>query len=229
MLNILCIETATGVCSVALSQNGECTFKIEHPNDNAHAAELHVMIETILKQAKLSLSNVNAIAISKGPGSYTGLRVGTATAKGLCYALSIPLIAINTLESLTQLARKKISIKNESPFFIPMLDARRMEVYTATYNKMAEVVNPTTAVIIEADSFSEQLQDNLCFFFGNGSDKCKQIINHPNAHFVPNISCSAEGLTSLAFQYYGADIFENLAYFEPFYLKDFIATQPKKK
>ncbi|MCG9880665.1 MAG: tRNA (adenosine(37)-N6)-threonylcarbamoyltransferase complex dimerization subunit type 1 TsaB, partial [Bacteroidia bacterium] len=208
MINILCIETATSVCSVALSQDGQCTFMLEHPDGNAHAAELHVMIKNILEQANIQLEDLQAVALSKGPGSYTGLRVGTAAAKGLCYALSIPLLAINTLESLTKMALKKISQTPENALFIPMIDARRMEVYSAIFSSQGAEVKPTEAVIIEPDSFSEFLENTPCLFFGNGSDKCEPILKHPNAQFIPNITCSAEGLTQLAFQYYNNQNFE---------------------
>ena len=227
MAFILCIETATNVCSVAIAHQGDCIITYNHSMPNVHAAELHSMVEKILQETGLTLSKLSAIAISKGPGSYTGLRVGVSAAKGYAYALGIPLIAINTLSSLTAIAKKQIS--DPKALFIPMIDARRMEVYCAVLNSNLQFLQETQALIIEHTSFSALLPNANVYFFGNGAEKCKSILNQTNFQFLEDISCCAAGLSQLAHEAYIKKEFVNLAYFEPNYLKDFIGTQAKNK
>ena len=229
MAIILCIETATTICSVAIAHNGICLAKYSHPAINAHASELHVMVENILQETRLTLSDLSAIAISKGPGSYTGLRVGVSTAKGYAYALGIPLIAINTLLSLTVVAQNTLHEPFQNALFIPLLDARRMEVYTAVIDAKQHFIKETFALIVEPQSLHEYAQHQITYFFGNGAEKCREIMQYPNTHYLPNIHCCASGLTQIADEAYHNKEFENLAYFEPYYLKDFVGTQAKNK
>jgi len=231
MANILCIETATTACSVALIQDGKVLSKKETTEKNAHSAKLTLFIDETLKENKLTFSDIDAVAISKGPGSYTGLRIGVSTAKGLCFALDIPLIAINTLQSLAWgMAKKQTDDKSaQETLFCPMIDARRMEVYAAVYNSNLEEVRETRADIIEANSFGDYLDKSRVIFFGDGADKCKGTIIHPNAVFIDDIFPSATNMAIPAFQKFGQKQFEDVAYFEPFYLKDFIAGIPRVK
>ncbi len=227
MALILCIETATNNCSVALAKDGVCICTYNHPLANVHAAELHGMVEKILQETELNLSKIDAVAISKGPGSYTGLRVGVSAAKGFSYALGIPLIAINTLCSLTVIAQQQKP--DPKALFIPMIDARRMEVYCAVLNAKMEFIQETSALIIEENNFLNLNPGQAVYFFGNGAEKCSVILEQANIHFLPNIFCCASGLTQLAEEAYQQKDFVNLAYFEPYYLKDFIGTQAKNK
>jgi tRNA threonylcarbamoyladenosine biosynthesis protein TsaB len=227
MYSILCIETATEICSVAIVNATKVVALEEISEGNMHASQLTTLIQKALLQAGITLSQLEAIAVSKGPGSYTGLRVGVSTAKGLCYALDKPLIGINTLESLASLY--KSSIKDQTPRIIPMLDARRMEVYCAMHDNNGNQITPTEAKIIDETAFAEELENAPIYFIGNGTAKCKTMITHPNAFFIDDIQCSAKGMWQLATRAYEQKQFEDVAYFEPFYLKDFIATTPKKR
>lgn len=231
MAHILCIETATTACSVGLSRDGDILSVKETTEKNAHSAKLTLFIDELLKDNKLVFSDLDAVAVSKGPGSYTGLRIGVSTAKGLCYALGIPLIAINTLQSLAWgMAKKHKDDKSGSgTLFCPMIDARRMEVYAAVYNSNLEEVRETRADIIETDSFSDYLEKSRVCFFGDGANKCKETIIHPNAVFEDDIFPSAANMSILAYQKFQQKQFEDVAYFEPFYLKDFIAGIPRVK
>lgn len=192
-----------------------------------HASHLHPMISTLLQETGYTLSDLNAIAISMGPGSYTGLRVGVSAAKGLAYTLQIPLIAINTLQALSNRFVRLNGPQNA--MLVPMIDARRLEVYTAIYNSNAQEIMATQAKIIDEQAFHEELNHHELIFFGNGSEKCRDLIKHPNASFHANFTCGASGLLSLAQEAYQNKAFENLAYFEPYYLKDFVGTTPKSK
>jgi tRNA threonylcarbamoyladenosine biosynthesis protein TsaB len=220
---ILSLETSTTVTSAALHDKGKLiSFEITHVPNSA-ASQLAVMIDKLLKQYS---GKLDAVAVSSGPGSYTGLRIGVATAKGLCYALSVPLIALNTLELVAhQLLHSEFYTLNS--MLCPMIDARRMEVYTMLFDGELNVVSPTEAKIIDQFSFADQLQKNKIFFFGNGADKCRSTITHPDAVFVDNIFPSAEWMGELAYASFESNRFENLADFEPAYLKDFIAKKPK--
>lgn len=224
MAYILNIETATTNCSVSLSNKGETVVLKEDYNSNySHAERLHVYIDEVLKEANISLNDLAAIAISKGPGSYTGLRIGVSAAKGLCFALDVPLIAIPTLESLSY------KIKTESGVIIPMLDARRMEVYSAVFDTNYNQIRETQAQILDKNSFKEYLEAGKVFFIGNGVTKTKNLITHKNAVFIEGKLPSSDELSQLAYQKYKKSDIEDVAYFEPYYLKDFIALKPKSK
>lgn len=224
---ILCIETTTEICSVALAQNGKTIGLLQIEQGNTHAARLHGLVQNVLQNAGYGLNQLSAVAVCKGPGSYTGLRVGVSAAKGYCYALDIPLIAI---DSLTSLAAYFAQNNDMSPnaLLVPMIDARRMEVYTAVFDQKLNMLEPIEAKIINEHSFSERLDQQELIFFGNGAEKCKERIRHKNAIFVPQINCSADGLAVIAKDAYLQKAFENVAYFEPFYLKDFVGTKSKK-
>lgn len=227
---ILNIETSTSVCSVALSKGNELIAKKESYEQNSHSKILATFIENILSENKVLPSDLNAIAVSEGPGSYTGLRIGASTAKGLAYSLSIPMIAIDTLQIMTIEAIKKSSeLKDEDSIFCPMIDARRMEVYTAFYDKKANKISETSNVIIDKHSYLTPLHRKKIIFFGNGSAKCKDVITHENAIFIDNIFPLAENMAEIVFRKFQTNDFVDVAYFEPFYLKPFIATTPKNK
>jgi len=232
MANILCIETATVACSVALTSNGNVLSKKETTDKNAHSAKLTLFIDEVLKENNIGYANLDAIAISKDPGSYTGLRIGVSTAKGLCYALDLPLISINTLQSLAYGMSGFNSlgkIVGEGFVLCPMIDARRMEVYAALYNSGLGEIRETKAEIIETDSYSEFLEQSQVVFFGDGAEKCKEVISHPNAIFMDGVLASSGNMALLAYQKYKQKDFEDVAYFEPFYLKDFVAGIPRVK
>jgi len=225
---ILCLETATEICSVALLQNDKMIVLQENHDSNAHASQITLLIEAAMKSANIELKDLDAIAVSKGPGSYTGLRVGVSTAKGLCYALDIPLMAINTLEALAHETIKKAKVKGQKANFCSMIDARRMEVYCAVFDERMNVIQKTEAKIIDENSFSDLLDHSIIYFSGNGSAKCENVITHKNAKFVNDIKCSAANMNGIAQKLFSEKQFEDVAYFEPFYLKDFVGTVPKK-
>lgn len=226
MSYLLCIETSTTNCSVALSLKGKIIALKEDNNKNySHAESLHVFIEALLASVKVTLQQINAIVVSKGPGSYTGLRIGVSAAKGLCYALDIPLITINTLESL---AHQTTSSTTPS-FIVPMLDARRMEVYTATFDNNYNCLDTTNAKILEETSFINLLDKQKTVFIGNGVTKFKEICTHKNAIFIEEALPSAKQLGKLGYQKFQNNDFDDVAYFEPYYLKDFVAGKPKQK
>ena len=227
MALILQLETSTISCSVALSLDGNTIAVKELAERNIHAGYLTLFIEDVVAQCGKTLRDIDAVAVSMGPGSYTGLRIGVSTAKGLCYALDIPLIAINTLQAMTV---GFMSLYNDqSVLFCPMIDARRMEVYAAVYNSQLDELLPVEARIIDENSFSDLLQNQKIVFFGDGAMKCQEVLAaNPNALFVPEFLNSAKDLSSLAALKYDRKEFEDVAYFEPFYLKDFLITQPKR-
>ncbi len=248
MYFILCIETATEVCSVAVVSPTKVLALVEDHEGNKHASQLTILIEEAVKQAGITLPQLDAIAVSKGPGSYTGLRVGVSTAKGLCYALDKPLIAIPTLQALVNClwrinhgTTSSVGDKNtlnpkglplnfaQNSLFIPMLDARRMEVYCAGYDIEGNEILATEAKIIDETSFVKELNNGPVYFMGNGANKCKSVISHSNAFFIDDIHCSAAGMFKLAATGFENSRFQDVAYFEPFYLKDFVATTPKKR
>lgn len=219
MAAILCIETATTNCSVALSVNGSVIALEEDYNDQySHAEKLHVFIEKALASSNAQLGQLDAIAISMGPGSYTGLRIGVSAAKGLCYALDIPLISIPTLKSLA------LQIKDEVDFVIPMIDARRMEVYSAVYNSTHQEIRDTEAEVLTRDSFLKYLTKGKVAFIGNGVDKFKSICVHENAIFIESKLPSANEMARMSEEKFINKDTEDVAYFEPFYLKDFISS-----
>jgi tRNA threonylcarbamoyladenosine biosynthesis protein TsaB len=222
---ILQIDTATEVCSVSLSLNGELVNKIDATEANLHASKLTIFIDELLQEANLNYSDLSAVAVSKGPGSYTGLRIGVSTAKGLCYALEIPLIAVNTLESMY--AGYTAIKKDAQLLYVPMLDARRMEVYQMILDHHGVILQETEAVIIDAQSFANYTDKKLCLF-GSGATKLKDVLaDSSHISIDSTYTHSSSFLTSIAHQKYIAQDFEDLIYFEPYYLKEFIATTPK--
>jgi tRNA threonylcarbamoyladenosine biosynthesis protein TsaB len=224
MALILSLETATTNCSVALSNNGKTiSFKEDNDKGYSHAERLHVYIDTVLKEAGVTSHNLDAIAVSKGPGSYTGLRIGVSTAKGLSYALEKPLISISTLKALAY------QVKIDDGVIVSMLDARRMEVYSAVYDSNYNEIRETQAQILDKTSFISDLNQNNVYFIGNGVEKTKNLINHPNAVFIEDKLPSAKEMGALAYNKYRISNFEDVAYFEPYYLKDFVALKPKSK
>jgi tRNA threonylcarbamoyladenosine biosynthesis protein TsaB len=227
MAKILQIETATQTCSVALAIAGETIALKEETAKNIHAGSLTLFIEAIMQQAGLRYQDLDAVAVSKGPGSYTGLRIGVSTVKGLCFALDKPLIAIDTLKMMAN----GFLIENPgyTGFVCPMIDARRMEVFTALFNEKLETVAPVTAKIIDNASYTVELKTHQIAFIGDGASKCSEVIQHTNAIFSANNFNSAAHLTQLALTAYQQQEFEDVAYFEPYYLKDFVFTAPKKK
>jgi tRNA threonylcarbamoyladenosine biosynthesis protein TsaB len=232
MALILNIESSTEVCSVSLAEDGIIIQTIESLIGQNHAKLLTRYIEEIFSNIDLSIDNLEAIAVSGGPGSYTGLRIGVATAKGICYGLGIPLIAITSLAAMSHHVIQHISVYNlpedEEFLFCPMIDARRMEVYTAVYNRKEEMVREIKADIIDHLSFLAYLEKGKMVFFGNGAAKCRGIISHPNVYIIEHVTTSANYMISLAEKAYGEKNFVDIAYYEPFYLKDFIATIPTK-
>jgi tRNA threonylcarbamoyladenosine biosynthesis protein TsaB len=228
MAVILSIETSTAVCSVALSNNGACLAEKINFEGPSHATLLSVYVQEMLDFAKQQGLKLDAVAISCGPGSYTGLRIGVSTAKGLCYGLEIPLIAINTLQVMASTV-KESQVVPDNTLLCPMIDARRMEVYVAFYDIKLNTIKETAADIINEDSYIDLLNTHPILFFGNGADKCKANITHTNAIFLDEIHPIAKNMIILAEAYYQAQRFEDVAYFEPFYLKEFVTTTPKEK
>ncbi len=220
---ILQIETATTVCSVALSENGNLVAYKEVLQRNIHAEAITLFIDEVLKSTNKQFAELSAVAVSCGPGSYTGLRIGVSVAKGLCYALDIPLIAVETLEAMTD-GMLSEDMRGDDTLFCPMIDARRMEVFTAVFASNGDRVMPTSAEIIDENSFSELLQDNKIVFFGDGAAKCSEALSaNSSVTIISDFNNSARYLTKKATEKYVAKDFEDTAYFEPFYLKDFIA------
>lgn len=213
---ILNIETATKNCSVSLAQNGTTVLCKEIAEQGySHAEKLHVFIEEILKETGISVTNLKAIAVSKGPGSYTGLRIGVSTAKGLCYALGIPLISVDTLQVLAN----KVSVENG--LIVPMIDARRMEVYSAVFDVNHNKIMEVQAEILTEESYAEMSEE--IYFIGDCQGKCKTVLTKDNFHFLPEIVFpSANEMSSISFEKFSKNEFEDVAYFEPFYLKDFM-------
>ncbi len=223
MVTILNIETATKNCSVSLSKNGKViALKELNEGQFSHAEKLHTFIENVISDASISLQDINAVSVSKGPGSYTGLRIGVSTAKGLCFSLDKPLLSV---ETLTLLANAIGVAENE--YIIPLIDARRMEVYSAVFDHNHQPIKETSAEIIDENSFLKYLNKGKVYFLGDGSEKCKNIIQHKNALFLDNYFPSAKYMSELSFKKFNEKEFEDIAYFEPFYLKNFIAGKPK--
>ena len=219
-MTILCIETSTTCCSAAICQDGLVLASRDNLSGANHASELPMFIEQLLAEAQANTWTLDAFAFSQGPGSYTGLRIGASLAKGLCYGLNIPLIPVDTLQILCAAAATQQL--PQDTILCPMLDARRMEVYTSIYTHEGARTGDIEAKIINEDSFAEELKQNTICFFGNGADKCKQVIQSENAHFIDNIIPQAQHMGMLAEQAEQLDI-KQLAYYEPFYLKEFVA------
>lgn len=225
---ILSLETSTKVCSVCLFKDNEIIANKELFEANSHATHLTVFIQDLFADlADYSLSDIDAVAVSSGPGSYTGLRIGVSVAKGICYALKKPLIAITSLEVLAYSVKKDMGLKDV--LLCPMIDARRMEVYTTFFNANMHMQQCITAEIIDEYSFANELERQLVFFFGDGAAKCEEVINHHNAIFLENRVPLASNMIIPALNKFRESDFEDVAYFEPFYLKDFVATKPKNK
>jgi len=216
-MKILHIETSSKNCSVAISDGEEILCLCEEVSDNYKQSEsLHSFVEWALEGAEISLKDLDAISLGKGPGSYTGLRIGAASAKGFCYGLKLPLIAVNSLDSMVE-----EFVNQGFELIIPLIDARRMEVYTAFFDGISgEMVKETAAKILDENSFSE-LADKKVLFIGDGAKKAQEILNLPNAQFKSEIYPSAKGLIKKSVEKFNQKEFENTAYFEPFYLKDF--------
>ncbi|NJK87097.1 MAG: tRNA (adenosine(37)-N6)-threonylcarbamoyltransferase complex dimerization subunit type 1 TsaB [Bacteroidales bacterium] len=227
MAFILNIDTATEVCSVSLSENGKVITIKEIEEEKAHASKLTLLIDQVFRETGLTGGKLNAVAVSKGPGSYTGLRIGVSTAKGICYGLGIPLIAVNTLNAMASGYKEISDLTGTKTLFCPMIDARRMEVFTAIFDSNLNEMENTKALIVSEGSFNQYLPEFTMIFFGSGAEKCKPVLKHKNAVFGEYKHSSAY-LTALANEAYYKSDFENVAYFEPFYLKDFVATIPKR-
>ena len=221
MHRIILIETSTSLFSVALTENGTVTAYRESSAPKAHASLTAVFIQEVLQERGLTLADCDAVCVSKGPGSYTGLRVGVSTAKGLCFGSGKPLIAVGTLDTLVAQASEGYR------FVIPMIDARRMEVYSAVFEDGKQLTE-TSPVIVDENSFTEYLEQGSCLFIGDGAGKCADVIKHTNAHFC-QCNPKASAMLSPAMEALKEKRFEDVAYFEPFYLKEFVATVSKKK
>lgn len=222
MALILSIETATTNCSVSLSDKGKTfALKEDYSNNFSHAERLHVYINLLLEENSIQPNQIDAVAVSKGPGSYTGLRIGVSAAKGLCFALNKPLISIPTLTSLSH------QIKTENGKIVSMLDARRLEVYSAVFDCNHMQIRDTQAEIIDTNSYSVYLDTGKVFFIGTGVQKIKELITHTNAIFIEDKLPSANEMGKLSYKKFNAGEFEDIAYFEPYYLKDFVAIKPK--
>ena len=225
MAFILSIETSTKVCSVALHHDGAIVSCSQYHLEKSHSSILVPLIEETLHHCGISKDDLSAVAISEGPGSYTGLRIGTSTAKGLCFGLEIPLIAVSTLMSMAY----EVNQNNVSEALLcPMLDARRMEVYNLITNRRLEIIEDVRPNIIDEDSFQELLKSNEMLFFGDGSSKCKEVISHDSAIFIEGVVPSARNIGALAWIKFQQQVLADLAYFEPFYLKAFKAGKPKQ-
>lgn len=228
MALILNLETATEICSVSLCRDGESILLRESLSGRNHASDLTLFISQLLEEKHLDVSDLDAVAVSMGPGSYTGLRIGVSVAKGLCYGANIPLLAIPTLHALVAGALR-LGVPASADFLVPMLDARRMEVYTSVFDAHGLELIPVNACVVESNSFDEWLDKGEVCFFGDGSPKCREIIVHRNAHFLDPFHASALHMGLLSEEACTRGEFRDVAYFEPFYLKDFIATVPKNK
>lgn len=224
MARIILIETSTALCSVSIAENGLPVAYIESSEPRRHAALTAPFVQTLLDERGLKVSDCDAVCVSMGPGSYTGLRVGSSTAKGLCFGAGIPLLAVGTLDTLAAQAE----LPEGCRYIIPMIDARRMEVYTGVFTPVGQELTKTTSQIITEDSFAQELSEGPVLFIGDGAGKCQDIIKSPNAHFV-QCCPRASAMARLAEAEYQAKRFKDTAYFEPFYLKDFVATVSSKK
>ena len=225
---ILSIETSTSVCSVALSAEGKVLFEKSSFEGPSHAALLGVFVEEALSVLKENERKLDAVAVSSGPGSYTGLRIGVSLAKGLCFGWNIPLISIHTLDIMVATVIKQ-QVVDPDCLYCAMLDARRMEVYASIYDSSMHIVRETAADIVDADTYASYLEKGKVCFFGNGAVKCQSVITSSNAQFIEDIHPLALNMISLAEEAYDKGQFEDVAYFEPFYLKEFQATIAKNK
>jgi tRNA threonylcarbamoyladenosine biosynthesis protein TsaB len=233
MARILMLDTATEVCSVALSEDGMINSFREENEGFRHSEKLTVFIGEVLGEAGWTTGSLDAVCVSRGPGSYTGLRIGISVAKGICYGAGIPLVSVSSLHSMADyVARHLPDLTGEElpdALLCPMLDARRMEVYSTLCDRNGKPVTGLQAIIVNDHSFQNELNKGKIVFFGNGAAKCRMIIQHPNALFPADIPASARFMSRLAHEHFDQRQFEDVAYFEPFYLKDFVATVPRNK
>jgi tRNA threonylcarbamoyladenosine biosynthesis protein TsaB len=225
---ILNIDTSTEVCSVAVSQDGACIFEQEDRNGHHHAEKLGTFVDEALSFIDNHAIPLDAVAVSCGPGSYTGLRIGVSMAKGICYGRDVKLLAVPTLELLCTPVLLREMVGEDDALLCPMLDARRMEVYAQVFDRSLKEVRPIHADVVEADTYKDYLDAHPVYFFGNGAMKCKDVVQHPNAHFIEGIEAEAKSMMPLAEKRFLQEKFEDVAYFVPFYLKDFVAKQPRK-
>ena len=227
MSTILHIETSTDVCSVAVSEDTQVIFQQDDHSGPNHAERLGSMIDEALSFTDNHAIPFDAVAVSCGPGSYTGLRIGVSMAKGICYGRNLKLIAVPTLELLCVPVLLR-EIPEEDALLCPMLDARRMEVYSGIYNRALKPIREVGADIVTAETYKDYLEEHPMYFFGNGAKKCMDVINHPNAHLIEGFEPLAKWMQPLAERRLLSGITEDVAYFTPFYLKDFVAKMPKK-
>ena len=226
MCTLLTIETSTSVCSCALSHDGQVLINKENHQGQSHASQLGLFVHEIMEYLRKEGMSLQAIAVSSGPGSYTGLRIGVSQAKGLCYGLGIPLIGIPTPQLMASMMRDRVG---EGELLCPMIDARRMEVYATVFDRSLNTIRPTAADIVDENSYADLLDKQPVVFFGDGAAKCRSVITHPNARFIDDIHPLAIGMVPLAEKAFQEGRFQDTAYFEPFYLKEFVATVPKNK
>ena len=224
---ILNIETSTDVCSVSVSQDGACIFSQEDHDGPNHAVKLGTFVDEALSFADSHAIPLDAVAVSCGPGSYTGLRIGASMAKGICFGQDLKLIAVPTLELMTVPVLLREGVE-EGALLCPMIDARRMEVYSAVYDRALHEVRGIQADVVDADTYREYLDRGPVYFFGNGAEKCMEVINHPNARLIKGVEPLAKWMFPIAERRIAQEKYEDVAYFVPFYLKDFVAHQPKK-
>ena len=224
---ILNIETSTDVCSVSVSQDGACIFSQEDHEGPNHAVKLGTFVDEALSFADSHAIPLDAVAVSCGPGSYTGLRIGASMAKGICFGQDLKLIAVPTLElmAVPVLLREEVE---EGALLCPMIDARRMEVYSAVFDRALHEVRGIQADVVDAETYREYLDRGPVYFFGNGAEKCMEVINHPNARLIKGVEPLAKWMFPIAERRIAQEKYEDVAYFVPFYLKDFVAHQPKK-
>lgn len=223
MSAILNLETATTNCSVSVAEDGKLLAIKEHDTPNySHAEQLHIFIQDVLREADIDISDLDAVAVSKGPGSYTGLRIGVSAAKGLCFSLDVPLISIATLTSMAHQ-----TTFGDISFIVPVLDARRMEVYSAVFDNGMHQLRETKAEIIDGSSFNEFIEKGKVLLLGNGAEKCKELLQHPNFIFDTSVVPSAREMVAMSYKKFKVGDFEDVAYFEPYYLKDFILQKKK--
>ena len=228
MACILHIETSTNACSVAVSEDGQCIYEeTEHGERGAGAEQLGRMVDEAMSFTDSHAIPFDGVAVSCGPGSYTGLRIGVSMAKGICYGRDLKLIAVPTLELMCVPVLLRETIQEEDALLCPMSDARRMEVYSALYDHALKEVRPVGADVVTEDTYKQWLDERPIYFFGNGAKKCMEIINHPNAHYIDGIEPLAKWMMPLAEKRFLNEKFEDVAYFVPFYLKDFVAIKAK--
>ncbi|KGF50850.1 tRNA (adenosine(37)-N6)-threonylcarbamoyltransferase complex dimerization subunit type 1 TsaB [Prevotella melaninogenica] len=224
---ILNIDTSTNVCSVAVSQDGTCIFDKQDTLDPKHREKLGTFVDEALAFIDNNNLSLDAVAVSGGPGSYTGLRVGVSMAKGICYGRGVKLLAVPTLELLAVPVLLHHEEIEKNALLVPMIDARRMEVYSAVYDRALKEVRGIQADVVDENTYKEYLDRGPVYFFGNGAEKCMETINHPNAHLIKGVDALAKNMFPLAEKRIAQEKFEDVAYFVPFYLKDFVAKQAK--